>query len=260
MKTALITGASSGIGLELAKLFAEAKTNLVLVARREDRLNELAKRLESAFNIKALVIPKDLSVSTAVDEIFSCLKEKNIAIDYLVNDAGCIVYGEFSKNSLDDELGMIEVNLIALTKLTKLFLPKMLARNSGKILNLGSIGSFVPGPLNAIYCATKGYVLSFSEAISEEVAGTGVTVTALCPGATRTEFAKKGHIEGTLVHKLGTMSAASVARVGYKSLMEGKRVVIPGFFNRLEIFLVRFSPRLIVSKFSKMLMTQKKNH
>jgi len=169
-----------------------------------------------------------------------------------------MVYGRFSDTNWSEDHKMIQLHMVTLTHLIKLFLPDMLRRENGKILNIGSTGSFVPGPLNAIYCATKNYILSLSEAIAEELNGTGVTVTALCPGGTKTEFAEKANIKNLSVHFFGLMEADKVAKIGYKALMKGKRVVIPGMFNKIQIFSIRFTPRIVVSKLIKFMMSKYK--
>lgn len=258
MGYALITGASSGIGYELAKLFAKDKHNIILIARREDRLKQLSRDLENDYKIKTLVIPKDLSQSQSAQEIYDILKQDDITIEYLINNAGFIVYGRFSDTNWSDDHKMIQLHMVTLTHLTKLFLPDMLIRKNGKILNIGSTGSFVPGPLNAVYCATKNYILSLSEAIAEELNGTGVTVTALCPGGTKTEFAEKANIKNSSVYFFEVMEANRVARIGYKALMKGKRMVIPGKLNKIQIFLIRFTPRILVSKLVKFMISKYK--
>ncbi|OGS34868.1 MAG: short-chain dehydrogenase [Elusimicrobia bacterium RIFOXYB2_FULL_49_7] len=258
MKYALITGASSGIGLEIAKLFAKDKCNLVLVARREDRLKLLAQELENQYGIKTIIICKDLSSTSAAQEIYSLLKQENIQVEYMINNAGFIVYGNFSETDWTKELQMILVNIVTLTQLSKLFLPDMLKRNSGRILNIGSTGSFCPGPLNAVYCATKNYVLALSEAIAEEVKGTGVTVTTLCPGGTKTEFADKANIKNTIVQTFGVMKANKVAEIGYKALLKGKGTIVAGILNKIQIFSLRFTPRFIVPKIVKLMMLKYK--
>lgn len=250
-KTALITGASSGIGYELSKLFAQDNYNLVLVARNKKKLDRLADELKQNFGVSTKVISKDLSIQASPQEIFDGLQQEAIHIDILVNNAGFGKHGYFSETDLMNELQMIQVNLVSLTHLTKLFLPGMLKRGHGKILNVGSTGSFVPGPLNAVYCATKAYVLSFSEAIAEELEGSGVTVTALCPGATKTEFHKRAQTEGINLHKFGVMDARTVAEIGYCGSMKGKRVVIPSINNRLQMFLIGFTPRKMLTKIVK---------
>ncbi len=256
-KTALITGASSGIGWELAKLFAKDGYNLVLVARRKPQLEKLASELCEKYSITATVIEKDLSSPASPNEIFDELKKKSIHIDILVNNAGTQVYGEFHKTDLEEELQLLQVNLVSLTQLTKLAVTEMLKKRNGKILNLGSTGSFAPAPLNAIYCATKAYVLNFSEGIAKDLEGTGVTVTTLCPGATRTEFAKKARIENVRLFKSMVMDAESVAKIGYCALMNGKRFVVAGLYNKLMVFSLRFTPRWLILKLGQMLMSPK---
>ena len=256
-KTVLITGASSGIGYELSKLFAQTGYNLVLVARDKQRLEKLANELKNDFGISTKVVPKDLSIPESPDEIFTELKQDNIHIDILVNNAAIGVYGVFATTELKDELKMIRVNLISLTCLTKLFLPAMLKRKSGKIMNVSSCGSSLPLPYESIYGATKAYVTSFSETIAEELMGTGVTVTALCPGVTRTEFIKRAQLpEDLKAFKHFVMDAKTVAEIGYKALMKGKRIVIPGTINKLSLFIMKFMPRKMVAGIVKNQMTK----
>ena len=254
MNYTLITGASSGIGLELAKLFARDNHNIILIARREERLRQLSRELENDNDIKTLVISKDLSQPQSAQEIYDLLKQKNIMVDYLINNAGFIVYGKFSETEWSEEFKMIQLHIVTLTHLIKLFLPDMLRRKNGKILNIGSTGSFVSGPFNAVYCATKNYTLSLSEALAEELSGTGVTVTTLCPGGTKTEFAAKANINDSF----GAMEASKVAKIGYKALMKGKRVVIPGILNKIQVFSIKLIPRIIVSKLIKIMMSKYK--
>lgn len=255
--TALITGASSGIGYELSKLFAQNGHDLVLVARNQAKLNQLAVLLIEQYGIQVKVIAVDLSTPSAPDEIFSELERDSIRVDILVNNAGTQVYGLFAKNDLTKELQMIQINLTTLTQLTKLFLPGMIERQNGKILNIGSTGSFAPGVYNAVYCATKAYVLSFSEAIAEEIEGTGVTVTCLCPGATQTDFISKAGMDNVNLFQSQVMDAATVAKIGYEGLMKEKRVVVAGLANKLTVFSIRFAPRWFVTKSSKRMMAQR---
>jgi short-subunit dehydrogenase len=252
----LITGASGGIGYELAKLFAKNGHNLVLVARNQDKLQTLADELEQRSDVLVKILPKDLSLTTSPDEVFAELATDSIEIDILVNNAGFQEYGPFFETDLNKELQMIQVNLTSLTQLTKLFLPGMLERGRGRIINVGSTGSFAPGPLNAVYCATKAYVLSFSEAIAEELEGTGVTVTALCPGATRTDFIAKAGMEDVGLFQGQIMNAKTVAEAGYQALMKGKRVIVPGFGNQVTVLAPRFIPRRMVTRASKKLMSR----
>ncbi len=188
MSTALITGASNGIGLELARIHASKGDNLVLVARNITRLNQLKLELENKFKISVLVIEKDLSKTNSANEVFNETSEKRIQIDYLINNAGFGDFGMFADSDLDKQLQMINLNIIALTSLTRLYLPEMTKRRSGKIMNVASTAAFQPGPTMAVYYATKAYVLHFSEAIANELKGSGVTVTVLCPGATESGF------------------------------------------------------------------------
>lgn len=232
--TALITGASSGIGRELACLFAKDGYNLVLVARDKTRLETLASELHSHYGAHTSVIVQDLAGSSAAQVIVEKLRQKSIDVDVLVNNAGTQVYGEFAKESLERQLAMIQVNAIALVQLTHLLLPGMLRRGHGRILNVGSTGSFTPGPLNAVYCATKAFVLSFSEAIGAEVARTGVTVTALCPGATDTAFAARHGMQDVRLFQ-NAMSPVRVAEIGYRALQRGRPLAVPGFSNQLQV-------------------------
>lgn len=252
--TALITGASSGIGYELSKLFAADGYDLVLVARNEQKLNQLAAELHSAHGVDALVLPQDLGNPATPQKIYDALQSRSLTIDALVNNAGFSNYGPFAETDLAGELNMLQVNLVALTHLTKLFLPGMVERGQGCILNIGSTASFQPTPLVTVYGASKSYVLHFSEAIAEELTGTGVTVTALCPGATRTGFQARAGVGKARLASSGLMSAEQVARIGYRALMRGKRVVVPGLYNSLMAFLVRFTPRPVVTRASHRMM------
>lgn len=254
-KRVLITGASSGIGYEFSKIFAKNDYDLVLVARSSEQLQMIADEICSIYNVTVKVIAKDLSTVNSAEEIYFEIAKDSGTIDILINNAGIQVYGPFSETNMEDELRMINVNLIALTRLTKLFLKDMAKRGNGKILNVGSTGSFAPGPLNAVYCATKAYVLSFSEAIAEEASGTGVTITTLCPGATKTGFAKRANIENIRLFKSRVMEASEVAEIGYRALMKGSITVVAGIRNKLTAFSIRMTPRRIVTKISHYLMT-----
>jgi len=258
VKTALVTGASSGIGRELAKLFAKDGYNLVLVARRKPRLEELAAELRGKYSITATVIEKDLACPGSPREIFDELRNKSIHVDILVNNAGTGVHGAFHKTDLEEELRLIQVNLVSLTHLTKLAVTEMLKKGTGKILNLGSTASFSPVPLLAIYSATKAYVLSFSEGIAKDLEGTGITVTTLCPGATVTEFAGEALMEEIRLFSAMVMSAERVAEIGYHALMKGKRVAVAGIYNKLLVSMIRFTPRSLVLVLGQILMSKKK--
>lgn len=248
-KTALITGASGGIGYELAKLFARDRYNLVLVARSEKKLHEIAQYFASQFGISVTVLVKDLAISTAPNEIFTELQQKSITVDVLVNNAGFAAYGLFAETDLNAELQMMQVNMVALTHLTKLFVKAMVKQGEGRILNIASTAAFQPGPLMAVYYASKAYVLSFSEALANELQGTGVTVTALCPGPTESGFQKRADMEKSkLVSGQQIMDAETVAEIGYRGLMDNQTVVIPGLKNQLMAQSVRFTPRKLVTK------------
>jgi uncharacterized protein len=251
IKTALITGASFGIGLELARIFAREGYNLVLVARTADKLRQLASELEKANSTRSLILATDLTEPGAAAYLLDQTTRADIQVDVLVNNAGFGQYGLFVNNDLEECLRQIQLNITTLTHLTRLYLPLMMARKSGRILNVASTAAFQPGPLMAVYFATKAYVLHFSEALSNEVDGTGVTVTCLCPGATKTEFHKRANALGMNLLKFGTMDAHTVAEDGYRALMAGKPVVISGLKNWLLAQLVRLSPRRLVTAIAR---------
>jgi short-subunit dehydrogenase len=248
MKTALITGASGGIGMELARIFAQNKHNLVLVARSEGKLKELANELQSKYGVAVKVIAKDLSLATAPTEIYQELKTAKITIDFLVNNAGFGEFGFFDETAWTKEEMMIDLNIKTLTHFTKLFVQDMVQRKSGKILNVASTAAFQPGPLMAVYYATKSYVLSFSEAIANELADKGVTVTALCPGPTASGFQAAAALEESkLVKGKKLPSSLEVAEYGYKAMMNGETVAIHGTMNWLMAQSIRFTPRKLAT-------------
>lgn len=254
-KTALITGASSGIGLELAKIHASKGDNLVLVARSIGKLEELKNELEPKHGISVYIIGKDLSRPNAAAEVYAELKQKIIAIDYLINNAGFGDYGLFFDSNWEKQEQMLNLNITALTHFTRLFLKDMVEQKSGKILNLASTASFQPGPTMAVYCATKSYVLSFSEAINNEVKELGVTVTALCPGATTSGFQAAASLEGSnLFDGKKLPSSKEVAEYGYKAMMKGKSVAVHGMMNSIMASSVRFTPRWLVVKIARMIL------
>lgn len=245
---ALITGASSGIGLELARLLARDRHDVILVARSEGKLREISAELQREHGVAAQVIVADLSKPNAPKEVWSAAIEKGIAIDALVNNAGFGVTGEFAETDLKTELEMIQVNVVAPTHLTKLVLPSMIARRSGRILNVASTAGFQPGPLMAVYYATKAYMLSFSEAIADELRHTGVTVTTLCPGPTETSFALSAKMTTSRLFTMSRpMSAHEVARAGYEAMKLGKGLVIVGLRNKLLVQSARVTPRRVVT-------------
>jgi short-subunit dehydrogenase len=246
--TALITGASSGIGLELARIFAANRHDVVLVARSEGKLRELARECEQKGS-RAHVVTADLAAPGGAKSIVDAVAALNIPIDVLVNNAGFGVYGRFADTSLEKEVESIQVNVVALTELTKRFLPAMLARGSGRILNVASTAGFLPGPLMAVYYATKAYVISFSEAIANELAGTGVTVTVLCPGPTATGFQAAAQLETSrIVSLLRKATPRSVAEAGYEAMMAGTVVAVPGVSNKISALAPRLFPRAVIRK------------
>ncbi|HKH98142.1 MAG TPA: SDR family oxidoreductase [Candidatus Sulfotelmatobacter sp.] len=249
--TTLITGASGGIGYELAKLFARDHHNLVLVARSADKLAQVAAELQPA-GVTVKTIALDLAAPPAPRFLFDQLQREGINVDILVNNAGFGAFGEFAEMSDDEILGQISLNITALTELTRLFLPPMIARRSGRILNVASTAAFQPGPLMAVYYATKAYVLSFSEAIANELRHSGVTVTCFCPGATHTGFARRAGTEKSRLFKqLGAMGAEKVALDGYRALMEGRTLAISGAHNWAVAQSTRFAPRKLVTAISR---------
>lgn len=257
MATVLITGASSGIGLELARLFAHDGYDLVLVSRSLDKLDRLGAELAQRHGIRSHSVGVDLAAPDAPGAVVETLRQTAVRVDALVNNAGYGVYGPFATTDLRSELDLLQVNVVALTHLTKLLLPEMLARGAGRILNVASTAGFQPSPFLAVYAASKAYVLSFSEALGEELAGTGVTVTTLCPGPTVTGFQARAGMEGTrLFGGPLLMDAASVARAGYDGLMRGRRLVVPGVGNKLLMESVRFAPRRLVTKIARFIQAR----
>ena len=246
-RTALITGASFGIGQELARLFAREGYSLVLVARTADKLRQLASELEKAHGTRSLILASDLALPGAAAYVHDQTTRAEITLDVLVNNAGFGQFGLFAENDLEECLQQIQLNITTLTHLTRLYLPEMLSRKSGRVLNVASTAAFQPGPLMAVYYATKAYVLHFSEAIANELQGSGVTVTCLCPGPTMTEFHKRANMLSSRMLQFGAMDARTVAEDGYRALMAGKPVVISGFRNWLVAQSVRFSPRRAVT-------------
>jgi len=245
--TVLITGATSGLGYEFVKLFANDGYNLVLVARNRRKLEEIK---QSYSHLEVTVIPKDLSITGASKEVFEEVEKLGITIDVLVNNAGFGLRGGFEVLDIQKQLNMIQLNVTALTELTYYFLQKMKQRNSGRILNMASTAAFQPGPLMAVYYATKAYVLSFSEALVEELRGTSITVTTLCPGPTKTNFGTVANVEGTKMFSQA-MPADRVALSGYQALMNGKRVIVTGGFNKAGVLGAKFMPRSLAAKIAK---------
>ena len=243
-KAVLITGASKGIGYELTKLFAKDSYNLVLVARDKGKLKEIKENLSKKYNIDILIIAKDLSEPNAAIEIFNETIKKHIAIDILVNNAGIGDFGKFYNEDISKISNILQINIISLTELTRLFLDAMVLKKEGKILNVSSMAAFQPGPYMAVYYASKAYVQSFSEAITSELKGTGVTVTTLCPGPTKSGFQQQVGSEGSKLSKFNLLSTSKeVAKSGYRALKSGKEVEIPGFINSSLLNTSKIIPR-----------------
>src|SRR5438270_171713 len=231
--------------------------DLIITARNQSELEKIARELEAGHGNHVRVIPADLAQSHAPGEIFGEIERRGLGVDVLINNAGFGAYGTFAESNLERDLEMIQVNIAALTSLTRLVLPGMLECRRGRIMNVASTAGFQPGPLMAVYYATKAYVIMFSEAIANELKGTGVTVTCLCPGATATQFAARANMEQSRLFKLGAMRSADVAQAGYKGMMAGKTLVIPGLLNKTLAFSVRFSPRKLVTAISRSLQESK---
>jgi hypothetical protein len=247
----LITGASSGIGLEFAKIFAREGHNLILIARSKDTLEIVKEELSKKYSIEIKIIIKDLEFYSSPQEIYDEIKREEIYVNILINNAGFGTYGPFIKTDLDTELRMIQVNITALTHLTKLFLKDMIKNNSGRILNVASVAAFQPGPLMAVYYASKAYVLSFSEAIAEELKETKIRVTTLCPGPVKTNFAKVANANSIKSFNSNIPSAKEVAEYGYKAMYTNQRVAIHSLKYKTLIQLIKFMPRKLVTKILK---------
>lgn len=247
----LITGASGGIGYELARLFARDHHNLILVARSGDKLAQVATELRG-MGVTVTTVPLDLASPTAPKFLFDQLQDEKVTVDILINNAGFGAFGEFAQMSNEDIFGQIQLNIVALTELTRLFLPAMLARHSGRIMNVASTAGFQPGPLMAVYYATKAYVISFTEAIANEVRRTGVTVTCFCPGATHTGFAARaGNEKSRLFTQFGAMKVEKAALDGYRAVMAGRGLAISGAHNWLVAESTRLAPRKLVTAISR---------
>ncbi len=246
---ALITGASTGIGKALAKIHAERGGDTIIVARSEDKLMALKAEIEGQYQTQVMVIAKDLTLPTAPQEVYDAVKAAGIEIEYLINNAGFGGHGKFHERPWEQDLAMINLNIIALSAMTRLFLPDFVKRNSGRILNTSSTASFMPGPLQAVYFATKAYVTFLSNALAEELHDTNVTVTNLMPGATETEFAKTSGMDKTNLFAK-TVSAHSVAIEGYNGMMAGKLDVVSGltFGQKMMMNMIPFTPKKTLLK------------
>lgn len=251
-KTALITGASGGIGLELARIHASKGGNLILVARNKIKLDAIKSEFESKYHVSVLIISMDLAVTDAAKELFDTVQKENIKVDYLINNAGFGDFSLFAETDREKVSRMMHLNMTTLTQLTRLFLPEMISNGGGKIMNLGSTASFQPLPLMAVYAATKAYVLSFSEAINNELAGKGITVTALCPGLTESGFVDAAAMnQSKMANSKKLPTSKEVAEFGYNAMMKGKAVAIHSFKNRALANLGKLAPRSLVVKMSR---------
>jgi uncharacterized protein len=257
-ETALVTGASGGIGEDLARLLAAGGRNVVLLARTTARLETLAAELSKAHGVTATALGVDLSEPDAAEGVARTLAGRGLAVDILVNNAGVGASGELARADPAELTRMLQLNVIALTSLTRHLLPAMLARRNGRILNVASTAAFQPGPLMAVYYASKAYVLSLSEALSLETAGTGVTVTCLCPGPTRTRFQERAGLDRSRLFTVGAvMASADVARAGYDAMLAGRRIVIPGLLNKIGVQTLRVSPRWLSPRITRWLNAER---
>jgi uncharacterized protein len=258
-ETVLITGASGGIGLDLARLFAKDGYDLILTARSREKLAQIKEEFEKTFSTRVFLIVMDLAKPGAAAQLFEEMNRQQLSADILVNNAGFGTYGPFAQSDLNRELEMIQLNIGALTHLTRLVLPGMLRKKKGRILNVASTAAFQPGPLMAVYYATKAYVLSFTDAISAELEKTGIVVSSLCPGPTKTDFQKTAglNLGMNLFRAAGVMSSGAVAETGYRKFMQGKRVIIPGIPNKITPLGARFLPRNWVMRAVRFLQNPK---
>jgi len=247
---ALITGGSVGIGAALADVFAGHGHDLILIARTRERLEAKAREIEQRFKVQVTCIAEDLTRPESARRVHEAVEAKALDVHYLVNNAGAGLYGKFVSTDLDAELRMIQLNVASIVDLTKRFLPKMVARRSGRILNVASTAAFVPGPWMSVYYATKAFLLSFSEAIDYELKPSGITVTTLCPGPTESEFKKRAGSQRSRLFEALVMDAPTVAHVGYDSMMRGKPVAIPGVRNKLVPMVARVVPRSTIARLS----------
>lgn len=257
-QTALVTGASGGIGYEFAKVLAENKYNLILTARSEDKLNQHKHDFEKKYQVQVSVIPGDLSIGQTPEKIFHRVNDLGLQTDVLINNAGFGDYGEFINTRWNRQAEMIELNVTSLTHLTRLFLPGMVERRRGKIVNVASTAAFIPGPFMSVYYGSKAFVLSFSEAIANELKPTGVTVTCLCPGPTQSDFQSRAYIENAKFIKGKKLpTSEEVARYGYAAMMKGKTVAVAGFNNKVLSMIPRFLPRDICANIVSMIQKSK---
>lgn len=254
MKTVLITGTTSGIGKAFAEKFANAGNHIILVARNEQKLKEQQLFLQENYQVNVKYIAYDITKEDAVDLIVKTLAEWNVFVDILINNAGFNECGFFIKTDLSKELDMIDLHIKFTTQLTKSILLNMTEKGYGRILNVGSTGSFISTPTDAVYSASKAYIMSFSNALCGEYRKTGIKITTLCPGATQTEFAQKANISNTLLFKLVVMKPEKVVEIAYPKLIKGKRIIVPGLYNKCLIIFSKILPISVTNKITMFMM------
>jgi len=256
--TALITGASSGIGLELARVLARNGHHLILTARREEKLKQIKNELEINYGIQVTIFSIDLALADAPQKLFNFTEKESLHIDILINNAGIGDYGFFHESDWEKTATMIDLNIRSLTHLTRLYLPEMIKHDRAYVMNVASTAAFQPGPLMSVYYASKHYVLAFSEAIANELNGTGVSVTTLCPGPTESEFQKEANMEKSkLFDRFPVASSAEVAEYGYQAMMNGKRVAIHGTLNKIAPKFTSLFPRSFVTAVTRKIQERK---
>jgi short-subunit dehydrogenase len=253
-KTALITGTTSGIGKAFSEKLAREKYNLILVSRDERKLSEQVDKLSNEYRVKIYKIAIDLLEERSAQKIFEIVQEHKLNIQILINNAGFNECGNFLETNLQNEIDMIRLHAIFTTEMMKLFLPEMVKNKHGRVLNLGSTGSIIPCPYDAVYAATKAFILSVSKGINAELKGTGVSITTLCPGSTNTEFAKKAGIEKTLLFNIFVMNPEKVAKIGYIALMKRKVSVVVGIYNKLQVLSAQILPSCIIHSLTKIML------
>jgi len=259
-ETALITGASSGFGYEFAKLFAKDGYDVILVSRNGEKLQDVAQEIKSQYDVRAIVIEKDLAKPGAAEELYNEVKKQHIELDVLINNAGVGERGFFTETDMEKELAIIQLNVVSLMTLTKLFLQDMVSRDKGKILQLASTASLAPLPLMAVYSGTKAFVYAFSNALINELKDSNVSMTILLPGASDTDFFHKAHAENTVIYNETSLSdPVDVAKDGYKALMKGKSKVVSGVKNKLQTALGNVMPEKSVTKSMRKFMNESSN-
>ena len=259
-KVALVTGASSGFGYEFCHLLAEDGYDLVVVARRKEKLDELATIIQQKYARTVHVLVVDLTEDSSTEKLYQSIKGQGIQIEVLINNAGVGRFGNFHEMDQQSDDEMIKLNISALTSLTKLFVKDMIKNGSGRILNVASLAAFQPaGPMMAVYYASKAYVLSFTRSLRSELKGTGVTITALCPGPTRTEFGQTDHVQTTRMFKIANTSSRQVAEAGYNAMMKNRATVVPGLLNKLLAIGGELPPRIIALQINKFLLGGNEN-